>query len=125
MRNTIAHPVCFDKNSGRTSVNYNNVSIEQSLRLLLLSSRGELIGDPFFGTNLMMYINEPNDIVLEDMIINDFLYAINRYEKRISVSENDIHISGTDAKVNIEIGYYIVQLGTYKTFELSVLRGDK
>lgn len=123
-RTTIAHPECFDLNSGKTAVSDTNVSIEQSLRLLLTTAKGELFGDPFFGTNIMAFINEPNDLVLKDEIIDDFVSAISSYEKRVSVAEDDIDVVQTDAKVNVTITYFIKELGKVGTFELSMLRGD-
>ena len=122
--NTISHPKCFDKNSGNTSISQDRISIEQCLRLLLTTSRGELLGDPYYGTNLMTFINEPNDLVLRDEIIDDFVYSIKKYEKRVRVSEEDIDVEADGKNVHIEIRYYISQLGVYETFELSVLRGD-
>lgn len=124
LKNTISHPKCFDKNSGNTSISNDRVSIEQCLRLLLTTSRGELLGDPYYGTNLMTFVNEPNDLILRDEIIDDFVYSIKKYERRISVSEEDIIIDIDGKNVNIKINYKITQLGTYETFELSVLRGD-
>lgn len=124
LKNTISHPKCFDKNSGNTSISNDRISIEQCLRLLLTTSRGELLGDPYFGTNLMTFVNEPNDLILRDEIIDDFVYSIKKYERRISVSEEDIIIDIDGKNVNIKINYKITQLGTYETFELSVLRGD-
>lgn len=124
LKNTISHPKCFDKNSGNTSISNYRISIEQCLRLLLTTSRGELLGDPYYGTNLMTFVNEPNDLILRDEIIDDFVYSIKKYERRISVSEEDIIIDIDGKNVNIKINYKITQLGTYETFELSVLRGD-
>lgn len=124
LKNTISHPKCFDKNSGNTSISNDRISIEQCLRLLLTTSIGELLGDPYFGTNLMTFVNEPNDLILRDEIIDDFVYSIKKYERRISVSEEDIIIDIDGKNVNIKINYKITQLGTYETFELSVLRGD-
>lgn len=123
-RSTISHPKCFDLNSGKTSTSLSNVSIEQSLRLLLTTAKGELLGDPFFGTNTLAYINEPNDLVLRDEIIDDYVTAISAYEKRVSVGEDDISIVQTDSKVDISITYYMKELGQTGTFELSMLRGD-
>lgn len=123
-RTTISHPECFDLNSGKTSVSKSNISIEQSLRLLLTTAKGELLGDPFYGTNTLAYINEPNDLVLRDEIIDDYVTAISAYEKRVTVGENDINITQTDSRVNVSITYYIKELGQTGTFELSMLRGD-
>lgn len=123
-RSTISHPKCFDLNSGKTSISKTNVSIEQSLRLLLTTAKGELLGDPFYGTNTLAYINEPNDLVLRDEIIDDYITAINAYEKRVVVGEEDIVITQTDSKVDISITYYMKELGKTGTFELSMLRGD-
>lgn len=123
-RSTISHPKCFDLNSGKTSTSISNVSIEQSLRLLLTTAKGELLGDPFYGTNTLVYINEPNDLVLRDEIIDDYITAISTYEKRVTVGEEDIEIVQTDSKIDVSITYYMKELGKTGTFELSMLRGD-
>lgn len=123
-RSTISHPKCFDLNSGKTSTSISNVSIEQSLRLLLTTAKGELLGDPFYGTNTLVYINEPNDLVLRDEIIDDYITAISTYEKRVTVGEEDIEIIQTDSKIDVSITYYMKELGKTGTFELSMLRGD-
>ena len=123
-RSTISHPKCFDLNSGNTATSITNVSIEQSLRLLLTTAKGELLGDPFYGTNTIAFINEPNDLVLRDEIIDDYLSAIAKYEKRIVVTEDDIAIIQTNTNVNITIRYLIKELNKSEKFELSLLRGE-
>lgn len=123
-KNTISHPSCFNRNSGRTQVSTSRVSVEQSLRLLLTSSKGELLGDPYYGTNLMMYKGEPNDLVLQDMIVDDFMSAINRYEKRVEVSQDSFIFEIDAHKIYIAIRYKLVDTGTEQNFELSVLRGE-
>lgn len=123
-KNTISHPSCFNRNSGRTQVSTQKASVEQCLRLLFTSSKGELLGDPFYGTNLMMYKNEPNDLVLQDMIVDDFVSAAKKYETRVEITQDDFTFVIDANKLYISINYRLVDTGTEHTFELSVLRGE-
>lgn len=121
---TISHPTCFDISTGKTLTVSSYTSINQCLGLLFTSAKGELLSDPDFGTNLFAYILEPNDLMLRDMVVDDILYAVNKYEKRITMSESDINITSTRDYVVISVNYFIKKTGDTETFEVTLDRGD-
>lgn len=117
---TINFPRIFNVSTGKTQLASGTTSINQCLGLLLTSSKQELYGDPMFGSNLMKYIFEPNDVILRELVVTDIIETINLYEKRITVSENDIYIESDGSSVNITIDYYINESDEYGTLELAL-----
>lgn len=62
----------------------------QNLKLLLETSKGELFGDPYFGTNLKKMIYDQNDVILKDLVIDDIYTAIKTFMPQIEVDRKDI-----------------------------------
>ncbi len=62
----------------------------QNLLLLLWSNKGELFGDPYYGTNLKRFLYEQNDAILRDLIIDDIYTAIKLFMPQITVERKDI-----------------------------------
>lgn len=121
--NTISHPECFSIVTGMTSLSTGTKSIDECLGLLIRTSKGELLGDPAYGTNLMKYIYEPNDLILRDMVIEDLTTAIKNYETRIIVASSDIEVVIDKEYMYITINYLMKNTGTYETFTIYLLRG--
>lgn len=90
---SIKHPNTFSLVSGETSLVKYLDSINQSIRLILTTSRGELFGDPAYGTNLKELIFEFAGVPLETAIREEIVRVLNLYEKRIFISEEDIDIT--------------------------------
>lgn len=122
--NTIKCPNCFSVASGKVSVISEIESINNCIGLLLRSSRGELVGDPMFGTNLMKMMYEPNDYILQDSVRSEIVTAINKYENRVYVTESDIDVSSDDNVVDVSISYYVKKTGEIGVFQFSLLRED-
>lgn len=122
---TIKCPNCFKVSTGNTQVLTDSKSINNRLGLLLLTSKGELLGDPNYGTNLMRYIYENNNYILHDSIVEEILTAVDTYEPAIYLSADDITITPHDNKVDISIAYYIKNTGELEIFELSLAKEDE
>jgi len=119
-RNTIIHPKCFNVITGRTQLNNMHQSIQQSLRLIITTTKGELLGDPEFGSNLSKFIYETNCKIQWKLIENDLKQAISNYERRIRVEE--IVFSNPDSNtLSIKIAYYVIQLEEMSEITFSVL----
>lgn len=119
-RNTIVHPKCFNTITGRTQLNVMHQSIQQSLRLLITTTKGELLGDPEYGSNLSKFIYETNCNIQWTLIEDDLKEAINKYEKRIVVEE--IEFSNPNSyTLNIKIYYSLVQMDELGDITFSVL----
>lgn len=121
-RNTISHKKCFNRTSGSTFLSEKDLSVEQCMRLIILTSKGELLGDPEFGTNIYEYLLMSNTDVIAELTINDILTGINTYEKRVQVSRDDISFNIDRNTVHINIQYLLLQTGTVETFTLEMSR---
>ena len=67
-----------------------------NLKLLLLSFKGNLLGDPYYGTNLHKIIYSNNHQILRDLIIDDIYTAIAEFMPQLRVTREDIRIYGDD-----------------------------
>lgn len=74
-----------------------------NLKLLLLSDRGTLFGDPYYGCNLKKLLFEQNNIILRDLVIDDIYTAITLFLPQLKVNRNDIVVKSYLGNVNIEI----------------------
>lgn len=120
--NSIRHPNSFSTKSGKTILSTNEISINNCLKLLFTTSKGELLGDPEFGCNLMELIYQPNDIILQDILSEEIIETIDKYEPRITVNKSLISYNIDVNTVYINIKYYINNTGSYGDFSISVNR---
>lgn len=65
---------------------------KQNTRLVLLSTRGELFGDPYFGLMLKRYLFDQNNYVLRDAIIDMIYTQLATFIPQVSVKRKDINI---------------------------------
>lgn len=75
----------------------------QNIKLLLESCKGELLGDPYFGSKIKRYIYEQNNIILRDIIVDDLLVCLQTFIPQILVNRKDIVLKsdGTDIYATI------------------------
>ena len=64
----------------------------QNLKMLLWSEKGELFGDPYYGTGIKKYLYDQNDVVLIDILIDDIYTAIALFMPQIRVERKGIEI---------------------------------
>lgn len=88
--NSIKHPKEFNLNTGKTDLVGELNSINQSIGLILKTTKGELYGDPEFGCNLvnMLFDNMNDDMSLSIKL--DILNALTQFEPRITLSKDDV-----------------------------------
>lgn len=86
----IGFPEMFTTTSTRvikdSEANLNNI------KLLLMSCKNSLLGDPYFGTSLKKFIHEQNNVVLQDLIIDEIYVAIKTFIPQVFVKRKDIVI---------------------------------
>lgn len=104
---SITHPNEFSVITGKTQLIKEIPSIEQSIRLLLTTAKGELFGDPAFGCNLYSYLFEYEGKVLNQLIKDDIVETLTRQDSRVSVSEEDIDIVEEDRFLRITVRYKV------------------
>lgn len=101
----ISHPSVFAREDGRSKLSREINAINQSIRLILTTSKGELFGDPDFGSTLPAYFYDNAsgefDREIQDVIAQD----LNEQETRIYVRAGDVRIYHQQTTVVIDIKY--------------------
>ena len=90
----------------------------QNLKLLLLSDRGSLFGDPYFGTLWRKLIFEQNNEILRDIIIDDILTSIQTFMPQLLTKREDIKVISD--KYSITINIKALNLLDYQTDMYSI-----
>lgn len=120
--NSIAFPLMFNNTS--TNVVQDHDATSQNLKLLILSDRSGLFGDPYYGTIIKRLIFEQNNVVLKDIVIDAIYTAILQFMPQIKVNRKDITIvqDGSSIVVNIraksmldfQVDMYNINLMSYQ-----------
>lgn len=87
---SIQFPEMFTRTVTNTVSDYD--ATLQNLKMLLWSEKGELFGDPYYGTGIKRYLYDQNDTVLVDILIDDIYTAIALFMPQIRVNRNDIQL---------------------------------
>lgn len=120
---SIAFPNMFT----RSSTNYviDKEATAQNLKSLILSEKGELFGDPFYGVGLKRYLFDQNDTIVKDLVIDDIYMAIANFMPQIRISRNDIKLrTGDKGEIIVDISA-INQLDfTTDLYSLVLLEND-
>lgn len=102
---SIKYPNTFSLSQGITKLAEDIESVNESIKLILNTSKGELYGDPEYGCNLCQLLYDYEGAVLESSIKYEISNAINNYETRVYVNESDITVTYEGTKVKINIVY--------------------
>lgn len=99
---SISFPNMFD--SSKTLLIKDHEATISNLKLLLVSYKGSLFGDPYFGTNLKKMFYEQNSEVLKDLLIDDIYTAIIIFMPQIKLTRKQIKLEqrGIDVYLIIE-----------------------
>lgn len=106
--NSIKFPNIFKLSSGATNLDSEYTSINRCIALILTTAHGELLGDPDFGCGLYEKLFDTYTIEESDIIKQDIVDSLTRYEKRIIITPEDITIDtveGNDHLYKIHISY--------------------
>jgi hypothetical protein len=99
----------------------------QNLKLVLLSMRGELLGDPYFGMLLKQYTFEQNSYILRD-ILADLIYTqVAVFIPQLKVERSGIRIFQDRRKGHLLCQIHGVNKIDYtpNTFELLLLSNNE
>jgi len=88
---SIAFPQMFNNTS--TNILEDHDATESNLKLLLLSEKNELLGDPYFGVQLKKYIFEQNNNIMDTLLIDDIYTAIALFMPQLVVRRQDITLT--------------------------------
>jgi len=95
--------------------------IRQSLVQIVMTRKGERVMRPDFGTNVITFVFENNDALLEELVKSDVFTAIGRYEPRVIVT--DVVVTRTDTTVDVAVVYVVTATGGAGSVGLSFATG--
>lgn len=121
---TFSFPQIINRTTGKIELSEDAKSINECLGVLLRTRPGELLGDPEYGCNLITRIFQYNGVVIDTLIVEDILEAVNKFEPRITMSDSDIQIIKNVDKINIYIQYLIKDSGEVNSYNLEVTPAD-
>jgi uncharacterized protein len=75
---------------GRIAWSEGPANIRESIYLVLMTRLEERVNLPDFGSNLGVFLFEPNTVTTRHLIENEILRALSRWEPRISVDSVDV-----------------------------------
>lgn len=113
----------FNSQTGKVMVLDNEQSINDCLSMLVSTCKGELLGDPNFGTNIKKYLMNYRGDPLFQLVKEDLVKSIRGYEKRVVVDISSIKLSQVEDYPNliyITIFYKDLSSGTVKKFSTAV-----
>ena len=102
MIKSIAFPNMFT----RTSTNFvtDKEATFQNLKYLILSEKGELFGDPFYGVSLKKYLFDQNDTIIKDLVLDDMYTAIATFMPQLRINRNDLKLrTGDKGEIFVDI----------------------
>ena len=112
---SITHPKMFSVINGNTDIDKLDTSINRSIALILLTAKGEVFGNPEFGSDIRKFLFESYNDNLKELIIDEIIDSVSKWEDRIIINRSDISIEQEDLALKIHISY---------TLTNSNIRGD-
>lgn len=101
-------PPVFQNKIGSVEMVSDQEDINQSLKIILSTRRGERITNPYFGCAMHDYLFNSIDETTKFMIIDAIKSAILDYESRIILEEVNIDLSEQlEGTINVELVYLI------------------
>jgi len=98
---SLSFPIIF--NNSKSLIKEDKAATMSNLSLLLKSSKGELFGDPYYGTKLMELFYAQNNAALNDIVIDEIYTSICQYMPQLKLTRNDIIVSRKGSKLFVSI----------------------
>ncbi len=121
---SFSHPNMISSVSGMFLSKDEKTLIKQNLKLLLLTTKTELFGDPYFGTNLKNLIFEQNDVILKDLAIDDIYSAVKTYMAEITLLRKNIEVEQTRERIDITLKYTYNKDGTNDLLKIKLITDE-
>lgn len=106
---------------GGLSTITSNKKFHDDIKVLLETTKGTLVGDPEFGSNLYRYLYEPANEATASMIRQEVASAISNYYTNFTVRAVDVTFR--EKTILLNITYNIVNTNVGDTIVLEFIRG--
>lgn len=93
---------------------------KNNLKLVLMSTKRSLLGDPYFGSNIKKFLYEPNDIIMREMIMDEVYTAIRQYVPQVLTERNNIVVNSDKEVVTVDIYYKYLNDATPDMFSIQL-----
>lgn len=111
-------------NSASTNLVSDYKATLSNLKLLLMSNKTSLFGDPYFGTNLTKYLFENNNAILRDLVIDDIYTNIATFMPQLVVSRNDIKVKQKNRQLYVELKAKNIIENVNNLYEIQLTTAD-
>lgn len=102
---SIQFPYLFSLLSGNTQLDTNFDSINRSIALILLTGKGEVFGNPEFGSDIKRYQFQEMTPAVQQLLADVIIDAITKNENRIDINNKDIQMEQVEDKLYIKLSY--------------------
>lgn len=99
-----------------------NQAIKADLLHLILTRRGQRLYNPDFGTDLLRFIFEPNDILTEEGIKDEIRTVVKRFLPRLTLDEILIEPSEEKEYVAVVTISYTITDDVFETSDIIVVK---
>lgn len=82
------------------------------------------MGDPEWGCNLIDRVFQYNGVIINQLIIEDIINAVAKYEPRVIMRESDIKIINDIQVLHIFMTYTIKETGEVNEYNLDIKPED-
>lgn len=122
----IRFPNMFDGSSGKVALTYDDELNRQSLKAVLLSNIGELMGDPSYGSDLKSCLFEIQSPMFKTLLQQNIAEAANKWIRGIRINSIEISVSDEIRENDkIVIYYYSKSSGENGIISLAVTNDGK
>lgn len=121
---TFSFPQLVNRTTRKITLSTNTKSINECLGILLRTRPGELLGDPDYGCYLIDRVFRYNGVIIESLIKEDIMNAVQKYEPRIEMSTSDIYLEQDGRILRIYIQYTIKETGEVNDYNMELTTDD-
>ena len=102
-RNTVLNRV-----GGKIETSENEQNIKDSLMVLLSTRKGDRVGMPSYGCGVMDRLFDPLDDFSENIIRDDVLRAVKRWEPRVNLTAVRLNVDQDNFSYSVSVDYDII-----------------
>lgn len=121
---TFSFPQLVNRTTRKIELSKNTKSINECLGILLRTRPGELLGDPDYGCYLIDRVFRYNGVIIESLIKEDIMNAVQKYEPRIEMSTSNIYLEQDGRILRIYIQYTIKETGEVNEYNMELTTDD-
>lgn len=120
----IRHPKEFSTIVGSTDLARDVEAINQSIRLIVTTAKGEQFGDPSFGSRVYEYLYDYSGETLYSLLRSEIAESINSQEPRVVVHESGISFeeSGTTLKIRVQ---YAIKYSNHSSESIILVKKEE